>query len=182
MIEYCLHAANLFYLVSFLARDILWLRTVTCAGLILGTVFFSCRPAPLYGPAIWHIVFLAINFYEIARLVRERRRMILTPEQRALAEIAFKNLTHAEMLNLLTRAICSPKACARDLRAAAQLPLTEDEQFMRDIALRGISRREMVHLLVRRLWRPLRWMNPWRHRQPARAFAEPAPSIEVSAQ
>lgn len=184
MAESCLHAANLFYLVSFLARDILWLRLVTCAGLILGTIFFTCGSTPLYGPAIWHMVFLLINLYEIVRLVRERSRMTLTAEQKALAEATFNNMSHDEMLNLLTRAICSPKACVLNLRAAAQLPLTEDEQLMRDVALRGISRTEIVHLLVRRLWQPLRWANPWgwRHRSLAPAVAGSAKPTQIGSQ
>jgi hypothetical protein len=183
MYEYCLHGANLFYLFSFLARDILWLRVVTCAGLVLGIVFFSCQPTPLYGPAAWHVVFLVINLYEIMRLLRERSRLRLTPEQQALATAAFDNMSHDEMLNLLTRAICSPKACVRNLRAAAKLPLTEDEQFLRNVALRGVSRTEMVHLLVRRLWQPLGWMNPWHWRagKAARTNASAAPPVEVAA-
>jgi len=66
------------YLVSFLTRDMLWLRALTCAGLSLGIIFFTCRPGPLYGPAVWQAAFLAINGWQIWRLVGERRRSRLT--------------------------------------------------------------------------------------------------------
>jgi hypothetical protein len=73
VVELCIHAANLLYLASFLGRDVLTLRALTCAGLALGLVFFTCRPEPLYGPAFWHVTFLVINAVQIARIVRERR-------------------------------------------------------------------------------------------------------------
>ena len=73
MVELCIHAANLLYLASFLGRDVLTLRALTCAGLALGLIFFTCRPEPLYGPAFWHVAFLVINAIQIARIVRERR-------------------------------------------------------------------------------------------------------------
>jgi hypothetical protein len=167
VIEYCLHLANLFYLGSFLARDMLWLRLLTCGGLLLGVVFFSCQAAPMYGPAAWHVLFLLINVAQICRLVRERRRMIVTIEQHAVAQAAFNDLSRDEMLTLLTRAMCSPTKCLPNLRRAARLPLSEDERVVRDLALRGLCRTEIVYLLAQRLSRYVRWMNPvrWRVRR-----------------
>jgi hypothetical protein len=171
VIQYCLHVANIFYLGSFLARDMLWLRLLTCGGLLLGVVFFSCQAAPMYGPAAWHVVFLLINVVQICRLVRERRRMMLTIEQHAVAQAAFNDLSRDEMLTLLTRAMCSPTKCLPDLRRAARLPLSDDERIVRDLALRGLCRTEIVYLLAHRLSRYVRWMNPvrWRLRRPPRA-------------
>jgi hypothetical protein len=164
MVESCLHAANLLYLASFLARDILWLRVLTCCGLGLGAAYFSCQAAPMYGPAAWHVAFLLINIVQIVRLVRERRRMTLSAEQEAVARAAFDNLSRDEMLTLLTRALCAPGKCLPDLRRAARLPLSEDERVVRDVALRGLSRTELVYLLARRLWRSLQRVNPARWR------------------
>jgi hypothetical protein len=169
VVDCCIHCANLFYLASFLAGDILWLRLLTCCGLGLGVVFFSCQATPMYGPAAWHVLFLLINVVQIGRLVQERRRMTLTPEQQAVAEAAFNDLSRDEMLTLVTRAMCHPAACLPDLRRAARLPLSEDQRVVRDIAFRSLSRPELVNLLARRLWRYLRWVNPvyWRLRQDA---------------
>jgi len=38
VIELCIHCANLLYLASFLARDMLWLRVLTCLGLLFAIV------------------------------------------------------------------------------------------------------------------------------------------------
>jgi hypothetical protein len=179
VLESCLHAANLLYLASFLTRDMLCLRALTCCGLALGAAYFSCQAAPMYGPAAWHVAFLLINAVQIGRLIRERRRIALTAEQQAAARTAFADLSHDEMLTLLTRALCAPGRCRPDLRRAARLPLSEDERVVRDVALRGLSRTEMVNLLARRLWRSLRWVNPARWRRPA-AGGSPPRSNEVT--
>src|SRR3954447_8637030 len=92
LVELCLHLANLFYLASFLGRDMLWLRALTCVGLGLGIVFFGCQATPMYGPMAWHIVFLVINGMQIRRLVQERRRLCLTEEQRRVGEATFDHL------------------------------------------------------------------------------------------
>jgi hypothetical protein len=169
LIESCIHVANIFYLVSFVTRDMLWLRILTCCGLVLGLAFFSCQAAPMYGPTLWHLVFLLINLVQLRRLVQERRRLNLSKERERLAEAAFQDLSRDEMLNLLTRAMCAQAEGLPDLRQAARQPLSEDQQVVRDIAFRGLSRKDLVNLLTRRLWRSLRWVNPtrWRFRRAA---------------
>ena len=169
MVDNCIHFSNGFYLLSFLTRDMLWLRILTCCGLVLGLVFFCCQPAPMYGPTGWHIVFLLINGIQICRLVQERQRLNLSKEREKLAEATFKDLTRDEMLNLLTRAMCTQADRLPDLGQAAREPLTGDEQVVRDIAFRGLTRKELVNLLTRRLWRSMGWVNPvrWRFRRTA---------------
>ena len=166
MVENCIHISNGCYLVSFLTRDMLWLRVLTSMGLALGLVFFSCQPTPMYGPTAWHIIFLFINGIQIYRLVKERERLRLSREREKLAQAAFKDLSRDEMLNLLTRAMCAQADHLPDLSEAARLPLSPDEQVVRDIAFRGLTRADLLNLLTRRLWRSLRWVNParWRFR------------------
>jgi hypothetical protein len=176
LVELCIHLANILYLVSFLTRDMMWLRILTCCGLVLGVVFFTCQPAPMYGPTVWHLTFLLINGVQIRRLVIERRRLNLSKERERLAQEAFKDLSRDEMLNLLTRAMCAQAERLPDLRQAARQPLSEDEQVVRDIAFRGLSKKELVNLLTRRLWYTLRWVNPthWRFKK---ATSPPNPRL-----
>jgi hypothetical protein len=162
--DWCIHAANILYLVSYLTRDMMWLRLLTCGGLALGIVFFTCQPAPLYGPCVWQVLFFGINLVQIRRLIHERRRVKLSEERERVAQEAFKDLSRDEMLNLLTRAMCAQAERLPDLRRAAREPLSEDEQVVRDIAFRGLSNQELVNLLTRRLWHSLWWMNPTRWR------------------
>jgi hypothetical protein len=178
LVDLCIHVANVLYLVSFLTRDMMWLRILTCCGLTLGILFFTCQPAPMYGPTVWHVAFLLINGVQIRRLILERRRLNLSAERERLAREAFKDLNRDEMLNLLTRAMCAQAEKLPDLRQAASQPLTEDEQVVRDIAFRGLSRKELLNLLTRRLWVSLRWMYPgnWRFRRSANGDLAPTAS------
>ena len=148
MVELCIHVANVLYLLSFLARDMLWLRILTCLGLVLGVVFFTCQPAPMYGPTIWHLVFLGINFVQIRRLVLERRRLMLPPGVEQAAEAACKDLTHDQLLTLLTRAMWSHPGTLRDVTKVIGKPLTKEEEVVRDLALCRLSRKEMLNLLT----------------------------------
>jgi hypothetical protein len=175
VIEYCIHIANVLYLVSFLTRDMLWLRILTCCGLLLGVVFFSCQPAPMYGPTVWHVVFLLINGIQIRRLIQDRRRLKLSKEREEVAEQAFQGLTRNEVLNLLTHAMCAQEDHLPDFHQAARHPLSDDEQVVRDIAFRALSRNEIVNLLIRRLWQSLRWVNPSTWRVIRNASNEPTP-------
>ncbi len=167
MVELCIHIANVFYLVSFLLRDILWLRALTCGGLVLGIVFFSCQQTPMYGPAVWHIVFLLINGFMIWRLVAERRQLTLTEEQERVAQSAFENLSRDELLTLLTRAMSANPGRLRDIRKTCQAQLTPEEKALRDIAFSRLSRKELLNLLTRKLWSSIKKVNPvrWRRRR-----------------
>ena len=73
MFDPCIHIANLFYLASFVGKDMLRLRILTCCGLLFGIVFFTnCHETPMYSTTFWHCVFLAINLYRIFCLLQER--------------------------------------------------------------------------------------------------------------
>ncbi|MFQ5974472.1 MAG: hypothetical protein ACE5Q3_19285, partial [Alphaproteobacteria bacterium] len=69
-----LHMANVLYLISFLLRDILWLRVLTVIASVLLIFFFWACPYPLLEAIAWNLVFMALNIYWIARLLLERRR------------------------------------------------------------------------------------------------------------
>ena len=164
MADWCIHAANVIYLASYLTRDMMLLRLFTCVGLALGITFFACQPAPMYGPCVWQVLFFGINLVQIRRLIHERRRVKLSEERERVAREAFKDLSRDEMLNLLTRAMCAQAEKLPDLRQAAREPLSEDEEIVRDIAFRGLSNKELLNLLTRRLWNSLWWVNPARWR------------------
>jgi hypothetical protein len=171
VVEFCIHFANLFYLASFLGRDMLWLRTLTCGGLIFGIIFFTCRPSPMYGPTVWHVVFLGINLYQIWRIILDRRQLMLTEEQKRVAEEAFRHLSHEQLVTLLTRAMCHNPKTLRDMGQLSREQLSEEERALRDIAFSRLSRQELLILLTRRLWNVLARLSParWARRGSGRA-------------
>ena len=153
--DLCIHFANLLYLASFLGRDMLALRVLTCGGLLLGIVFFSCQPAPMYGPTAWHVVFLGINGVQIWRLILDRRRLTLSRKQERVAEASFHDLSRDELLTLLTHAMADRIEGTGNIHEASQRPLTKQECILRDIAFSRLSRGEILNLLTRRMWNTL---------------------------
>jgi len=155
LVEICIHVANVFYLVSFLGRDMLWLRALTCVGLLLGVVFFSCQKTPMYGPTVWHVVFLVINVIQIRGLLLERRQLRLTEEQERLGEAAFHNLSREELLTLLTHVMTEKVTGPRDVHRVCHQQLSQDERVLRDLAFSHLTRKELLNLVTRRLWKSL---------------------------
>ncbi|MBV9122377.1 MAG: hypothetical protein JO112_03315 [Planctomycetes bacterium] len=172
MVDLCLHIANVCYLLSFLSLDMLWLRLLTCAGLGLGMVFFTCQTTPLYGPAAWHLVFLIINGIQIWRLILVRRQQTLTAEQERLASANFQGLPREELLTLLTRVMCKKPHSLQELQHLGRQPLTPEEQVLRDIAFSRLSRKELLNLLTRRVWNSLKGRRLLRWRRSRRTGPE----------
>jgi Popeye protein conserved region len=183
VVEVCIHIANGFYLMSFLVRDMLPLRLLTCAGLVLGIAFFTCRATPLYGPTLWHVVFLLINGVQIRRLVRERRQLRLTAEQERFSAAAFGDLSREELLTLLTHVLHEEPARLREIGPISHRPLSEDERVLRDVALGHLTRAELVNLLTRRFWNSVKRRNPvrwWRRRRDDGGVARGGPEVEMA--
>lgn len=175
MADTCLHLANVVYLASFLGRDMLHLRVLTCAGLVLGIAFFSCQPTPLYGPTAWHLIFLGINGVQILRLVRDRRQMALSDEQELLGDAAFRDLSREELVDLLTRAMFERPGDLRAIDRDRPRSLTPDEVVLRDLAFGHLSRGEVLNLLTRRLCRSIARRKPTRRRKEGPALERAAP-------
>lgn len=175
VIEACIHIANVFYLVSFLVRNMLWLRILTCAGLITGVIYFSSQTTPLWGCIVWHVVFLIINTIQIRQLIQERRALALTKEQERIGEAVFKDLSREELLTLLSRAMCENPKKLRDIHQSCHAPLTNEEVALRDIALSRLSRTELLNLLTRRMWGFITLLNPTRWRRQAKTGRPIAP-------
>ena len=169
MVESCIHIANILYLFSYLGRDMLWLRVLTCGGLVLGLLFFTCQPTPLYGPSVWHMVFLVINGYQIRSLLVQRRQQMLTEEQERLGEAAFHDLSRDELLTLLTHVTYEKPRTLTSLRQICEQQLTQDERVLRDLAFAGLSRGDLLNLLTRRMWNFLRRGTPGRWGRPRQA-------------
>jgi Popeye protein conserved region len=181
LVELCIHIANIFYLASFLVRDIFWLRIFTCIGLVLGVIFFTCQSNPLYGPTVWHVLFLAINTLQIWRLIVERRKRMLPIEQQRIAEKAFREMSRDQLLTLLTRSMCERPEGIRDLEQVIRKPLSEDERLVRDLAFSHLSRKDLLNLLTRRLWQFLKRLNPVHWVQPTITTSRPGPPARTEA-
>lgn len=151
----CIHVANLFYVASYLSRDILWLRFWTCCGLAFSIVFFCVQSQAMFAPATWMVVFLAVNVLQIGRVVNERRHMKLTPRQERIGARMLEHLSRDEMLNILTKSMCENRTEVAMIERADRITLDADQRIVRSLAFEHLSNAELLNLIVRRFWQSI---------------------------
>jgi CRP-like cAMP-binding protein len=98
---YLLHVANVLYLLSYLVKDILWLRLLTVVAGILLMTWALLQAQPLLASVAWNSLFLAINLYQSWLLILERRPVRLSERETLLYRLAFRTLTPREFVKLL---------------------------------------------------------------------------------
>ncbi len=101
-VEDMVHVANVLYLISYLVRDILWLRVLTIfAGLSLLPFYCHCSDHILWAPIGWNALFISVNLIQIGILLRERRPRRLDGPEQELYDNVFSELTPGEFRQLL---------------------------------------------------------------------------------
>ena len=98
--DYLIHVANILYVGSYSVRDILWLRILTVVAMVALLPYYYTRQEPLLEAIAWNILFMAINGYQLYKLLLERRPVRLTVEQQRLYELAFSSLTPRDFMKL----------------------------------------------------------------------------------
>jgi hypothetical protein len=95
---YWIHIANVLFLLSYLVRDILWLRVLTVVASSTLLPFYVARS--VYEALAWNSLFIAINIVQIVRLLVERRPVRLSAEEQLLYQALFSGLTRRDFLRL----------------------------------------------------------------------------------
>jgi hypothetical protein len=98
--DYLVHFSNILLLVSYSVRDILWLRWFAVAAALTNIPYFLVQDYVLWPPVLWASVFTAINLYQIARIYMQRRPVVLSTDEQALYDLAFRSLRPREFLSL----------------------------------------------------------------------------------
>ena len=116
--DYLVHFSNILLLVAYSVRDILWLRWFAVAAALTNIPYFLVQTDVLWPPVLWASVFTAINLFQIARIYRERRPVVLSADQQSLYDLAFRSLRPREFLSLaLVGEWCDAEAGERLLTA-----------------------------------------------------------------
>jgi hypothetical protein len=100
--NYFIHAANILLVVAYSVRDILWLRLFAVAASLITIPYFVLQPTTLWAPLSWSVVFAAINSLQSWRLFIERRPVKLTPKEEEIRRLAFQDLPHRKVLQVLS--------------------------------------------------------------------------------
>ena len=96
-----IHVANLLYVISFVLKDILWLRIVAVLGNLCILAALCLDAVPVKEAIAWNVVFFVINIVRIKLLLIERRPVQLSRDEQRLHDLAFRSLTPRELLKLL---------------------------------------------------------------------------------
>ncbi|MAZ60593.1 MAG: hypothetical protein CMG50_00225 [Candidatus Marinimicrobia bacterium] len=91
---------NVGYLLNLVAlgfREILWIRILLTLGYFLRFITQSYIEQNM-DSSFWMIVFVAINLYQIVRIVNERRKRYIEPKIFDIYESVFKSLSTFEFL------------------------------------------------------------------------------------
>ncbi len=99
-LNFMVNTSYLIFCLSYLMRDILWLRALTVIGYALWVPYLYFQPERLWEVIAWSSAFLVINILWISKLVFDRRPVRFTPEQRRLWQTALHRLSprHARVL------------------------------------------------------------------------------------
>jgi Popeye protein conserved region len=96
------HVAFALIAISYLVKDILWLRLLSVVASVAGIAYNYLVPAtPLWLVIYWNILFLTINIVQIVIIVKERREVSFTDEEKELYETLFKSFAPFEFMKLL---------------------------------------------------------------------------------
>lgn len=68
-----INAANILYVLAYFTNDLLRVRLMTLVAAACLAAYFASRPDPLWTVVAWNLFFLALNLFQLARLLRTRR-------------------------------------------------------------------------------------------------------------
>jgi hypothetical protein len=95
------HISYLLIAISYWLTDIFWLRVVAVVGLSLEILYFWHSGGDLRTGMGWDLIFIAINLYQLYRLVKDRMSLRLPEADRDLLRSVFTGLDDAQIARLL---------------------------------------------------------------------------------
>ncbi len=96
------HLAFLLIAVSFLVRDIFWLRLLSIVASAFGMTYYYLVPSePLWLVINWNLAFVSVNLFQLGRIIYERREITLSAEHQELYETVFSLFSPTEFLKLM---------------------------------------------------------------------------------
>jgi hypothetical protein len=82
-LDFLINAANILYVLAYFTNNLLRLRLMTLVAAACLAAYFASRPDPLWTVVAWNLFFLALNLFQLTRLVLARRAPPTTSAPRA---------------------------------------------------------------------------------------------------
>lgn len=97
--------------LSFMVKDILWLRALSITASCFSFIYNYFGPAePMWVAISWNAFFVSLNIYHITRILSERNEIILTPKEDIVFRSIFPSLSKADFYKILGNAKWVKKA------------------------------------------------------------------------
>jgi hypothetical protein len=95
------HLSYLLIAISYWLSDMFWLRLVAIVGLLLEILYFYVSGGDLRTGMGWDLIFIAINAYQLYRLLQDRLSLRLPEADRELLRSVLAGLDDAQIARLL---------------------------------------------------------------------------------
>ena len=95
------HVSYVLIAISYWMTNVFWLRIIAVIGLFFEMLYFRMSGGDMHTGIGWDIVFIAINLYQIFRLVFDERRLRYMKELHLLSQGAFASLTREQLAQLV---------------------------------------------------------------------------------
>jgi hypothetical protein len=93
--------ANLIFVGAYWVKDILWLRVLSIVGSLVVFPYYLLQSEPLWTPIVWSFLFISINAVRAWGIVKERRPVSFTRDERLLYDKTFSALSPQQFKRLL---------------------------------------------------------------------------------
>ncbi|MGB6805558.1 MAG: cyclic nucleotide-binding domain-containing protein [Pseudolabrys sp.] len=95
------HVSYVLIALSYWMTNVFWLRVIAVIGLVFEILYFRMSSGDMHTGVGWDIIFIAINLYQIFRLVLDKRRLRYMKELHLLSQGAFASLTREQLAQLV---------------------------------------------------------------------------------
>src|SRR4030042_2232983 len=95
------HLSYVLIAISYWLTDMFWLRAVSVIGLSLEILYFWQSGGDLRAGIGWDLIFIAINLYQLYRLMKNRLSLRLPEAERDLLRSAFPGPGDSQIARLL---------------------------------------------------------------------------------
>jgi hypothetical protein len=95
------HVSYVLIALSYWMTNVFWLRIIAVIGLFFEMLYFRMSGGDMHTGIGWDIIFIAINLYQIFRLVFDEHRLRYMKELHLLSQGAFASLTREQLAQLV---------------------------------------------------------------------------------
>ena len=122
------HAAFALIMLSYLVRDLFWLRCLSIVASFAGIAYNYFVPAsPLWLVIYWNVAFIGVNAIQLEIMRREKRGVRFSEEEQELYETLFQRFSPVEFMRLVR--------CGRWVDAGAGAVLAVQGEPVSDLIL-----------------------------------------------